>query len=226
MKKRTLTLLVFPISFLFSFIVHAQQDSLSHLFSVEGDVNNSFYMNDFYKFYDDYVNLGGDIFIADYVLFPKVKLGIGYYQKNIYTKVNSFPKRSIYRSLDYLSLTFLRAFRKSLVNKKVNFILGVSFIKIISYNVYIDYYNGLFYDGKGNIENGHLGIVLLSGFTFSKHITNNVLFNFRPTFNYKILPEYSEQRPSDLSIPEDKFFVTLNIGVEVLFYKKIILNYL
>ncbi|MCK5137516.1 MAG: hypothetical protein KAR19_17150 [Bacteroidales bacterium] len=96
---------------------------------------------------------------------------------------------------------------------------GFSFHSIYDHKILIHSINGDVQTVDGNEENRNLGVSLLIGMKITKSLFPNCLVNLSSFVDWSLIPDYKNQRPDHLNIPEDRLFLGLSIGVEYILSK-------
>jgi len=183
-------------------------------FSTEFDANYYYYFvgND----NTNNFNYGFSFFFSKYIHKLKFSAGVNYSTKSYNSQedfLNSISKREY--NLKYLNIPIIVNIQ--IMSQKgffVSILTGFGFNNIVDYNIKTYYMNGGYVTDNNLLDDKRLSITYMLGTTFSKSIEKKIILNMSPIINYKLIPDYKEQRPNYKNIPNDKLSFGFKIGIE------------
>lgn len=221
MKKTIFLILIFIISN----NAFGQENSS---YSIELNSNYIFYFvaNPKYSVnYKNFFNCGFSLFGSQYLNDrTKLSLGINYSTKYFYytqepTLFNDFFTKQEYL-IKYINIPILISYNFFKISDfKIGITSGFFGNHIISYDIN-RYYLNMDTKKDKNVKAGQKsGLSYRLGLEFSKLITQRLIINISPFFDYKIFLDFDEQRPDYRNLTDDRFSTGFRLGVEYLFEK-------
>lgn len=185
-------------------------------FSTEFDANYFYYFvgND----NTNNFNYGFSFLCSKYMHKLKLSTGVNYSTKSYYSQediYNSIAKREY--NLRYLNIPIIANI--DLISQKelsISLLTGFGFNNIVYYSIETYFLNGDSENDNDLLQAKKMGVTYMLGTTFSKSIGEKFILNLSPIANYKLIPDYTDQRPIYKNIPNDRLSLGFRIGIEYL----------
>jgi hypothetical protein len=169
--------------------------------------------------YSNNFSYGFSFIISKY--FNNIKLSTGgrYINKSIDELGDDFYSIEKYEhQIRYLSFPFIGSYVFEAKKKIIPSLqTGLCFHKILDHTIKSFYTDGENQTFEGNEENRQLGVSLILGSTISRQINSQFAINLSAYFDYKLIPDYQNQRPTFFNLPEDRFSIGISLGIEYFF---------